>query len=157
MEISKEEYAAFLGSKADYYLDKWESIAQGSKNNLNGYAFLFGLFWFLYRKMYLLSLIILAILTLESIVETAILEYFNAGPDTYKIMNMVAYIVCSFIFGSYGNWLYLKDTQRQIRRLKKAPVNQETYWTKLKKAGGTSWLPLIALLIVFVMLILLNN
>ena len=47
----REELRIFVGKNADYYISKWEEIAD-TKISWNWAAFLFGLLWFGYRKMY---------------------------------------------------------------------------------------------------------
>ncbi len=73
MEIKEAYLSVYFGKNSDYYLDRWKEYKDGRKISFKPYAFLFGIFWFLYRKMYLIFLLIIVVLIVEGIVEDYIL------------------------------------------------------------------------------------
>jgi hypothetical protein len=57
-----ELYDAYFGRSSDYYLEKLERAKIHNKITFNPYALLLGLFWFIYRKLWLEFLLIAVIL-----------------------------------------------------------------------------------------------
>ncbi|MDU0372763.1 DUF2628 domain-containing protein [Hymenobacter endophyticus] len=52
-EIEEEYVWNFFGRNAEYYLQTWRLRQKGKYITFNAAAFFLGLFWFLYRRMYL--------------------------------------------------------------------------------------------------------
>ena len=69
-EGTEEQYLrAFVGTKADYYLEKWSPLAghSGRSMGFNWAAFLLSGLWLAYREMYMVTTVFFAISLVESI------------------------------------------------------------------------------------------
>ncbi|MCB2377201.1 hypothetical protein LGH70_06380 [Hymenobacter sp. BT635] len=42
---------AFVGGNTSYYLYYWRLVREGKRASFNLHAFLFGIFWVIYRRM----------------------------------------------------------------------------------------------------------
>ena len=71
-EADDEQYLrVFVGSKADYDVEKWTPLLKSSGHGagFNWAAFFLSSFWLPYRKMYVITTILYAIILLNTIVE----------------------------------------------------------------------------------------
>lgn len=138
--ISEEYLRAFFGSNADYYLDKWQQREAGQRLTFNGSAFLAGIFWFAYRRMYRVLALILVFLFAEAFVEELL---FPGDNPSRQVLMMVAY---SFFYSVFGNWLYLRYADRKIGQILRTNEAEEVRLVRLRKSGGTSWWFLLVVL-----------
>ncbi|HEV2816846.1 MAG TPA: DUF2628 domain-containing protein [Allosphingosinicella sp.] len=124
---SEERLRAAIGPRADYYLRRWREMdASGRKASWNWPACLANLYWFLYRKMWLATVVFI----LANIVVSMV-------PAVVPIRNLYVIFMLiglTFITGYYGNLLY----RRQIEKLVAGPATLE----QLRARGGTSPLAL---------------
>ena len=135
MQHTEEELRAFIGPKADYYLQAWSGIdpAGGPQpTRWNWPAFFLTAFWLLYRRMYKYFWMFFAVLMvggiLQGLIETAL------GGTTPPWGNVVINIVFGCFFGSFGNWLYYRHTNWKIGQVKAHHTSPEAIAT----AGGVS-------------------
>jgi hypothetical protein len=152
-KITKEEYQAFIGKQADYFLPKWEKFSNKKITSFNIYTFFFGFFWMLYRKMYSAFFIVLGILTAEGLLEGGISAIFSIPEKTMDGINRLMMIVFGVLSGMLGDWLYFKEAKAKISRIKSLDLDQEEYYNQLRKKGGTSPYFLLFLLIGVALLI----
>lgn len=148
MEVSENEYKAFIGKKADYYIEKWVEIEkQHTKTSWNWGAFLFGLLWMLYRKMYFYTLIAVSILC-----GIGIMESFIGITDVFDAL--LSFIFC-LLFGMFGNYLYRRYTENKILRIKREGTEDSLLTAELARRGGTTWVAptLLVLLISWITLL----
>ena len=144
MEASENEYKAFIGKKADYYIEKWTEIEKRhTKTSWNWGAFLFGLLWMLYRKMYFYTLIAVSILC-----GIGIIESFLGIGDVFDVI--LSFIFC-LLFGIFGNYLYHRYTENKILRIKRECKEDSSLIAELARRGGTTWVAptLLVLLILW--------
>ena len=151
-----ELYEEFFQKRKSYYLDKWAKLRNGQKFSFNVFAFLFGLFWFMYRKMYIEAIIVFVAIIAESFLEELILTN-NIGQDTRKVISIVGIIVIATIIGFLGNYFYLRKADRIIQVAKKKYTDNEQQKIFLKKKGGISFIFLIIILVIILLLFAYNN
>lgn len=96
----------------------------------NWATFFFGPFWFGYRKMYVPLLFILATYLVVD------LFLYVTGTDFWNLFIFPLTIILSF----FGNYIYLKHTNKHINKANLTLLNNEQKMTYLKRKGGTSWL-----------------
>ncbi|MCL2818376.1 MAG: DUF2628 domain-containing protein [Actinomycetia bacterium] len=124
---SFNEAATFIGPNADYYIPRFQQMeASGSPMSWNWSAFFFGLFWMLYRKMWLYALIAWAVLFVLELV-----------PVIGQIVPFVAWIG----LGLFGNFIYKKFVEEELA--KAAPLAPAERKAQLAARGGISWIPAI--------------
>ena len=99
-------FELYFQKSKEYYLDKLTKYKSGQKFTFNIFAFLFGLFWFVYRKMYLQALIILLVIIGEGFIEQLILTN-SVDENTSSIINIISTIAIATITGLLGNNLYI--------------------------------------------------
>lgn len=137
-----------------------------SKTSFNFGAFLFGPFYFLYRKMYGLGIAVMALmlaLNIPSIVLSLTNEYLSkiAGTTvTYGLslstdsitVLMYATYICSllltatrFVCGLYSNWLYFKKCKKIAASIDKTANSREEFVAVANKKGGVNRAVIITL------------
>ena len=133
LDSQKDAYKlilAYIGSNYDKILAKGFSLP----------AFLFGPFYLLYRKLYLIGISILIALD-------GLIFYFCTLK--WYVLGIVFYLVVVFVLGLFFNSLYLHTAKKKIERIKLDYVNFSDMLDVAKKTGGTS---LVWLIIMFVVL-----
>lgn len=139
MEIKKDKsetfdkryIKAYIGDKADAMYD---SINNGG---VNIWALLFGIFYFAYRKMYLVSVIILFLSSITSFLIPSISGYIGT---------IIGLMFCP---------LYKWDITRKLRKIKKDNLNatEEELISLAKTKGGTSLVSAILFLISLILIV----
>lgn len=105
--------------KALHYLEQLKHYESGKKLRYNYSSLIFGIFWFLYRKMYLEFLLIFIIYNAETLFENIVLANI-IGAEQTRFVNFFVSIFFLFFLGLVGNNLYLK---KAIRTVQKAESN----------------------------------
>lgn len=154
-EITMPELIAFVGEqKADYYLEKWEAYKDNPNFiSWNWASFLCGFYWFWYRKMYSIFLILIVVDFLGALVLPS---------GAASILSLGVTIGC----GLFGNQLYMKHANKRIRSIKSIYSNRgldyETVMRKLRVDGGITIVPAIVggvmavLTVIFIVLIIVG-
>jgi len=95
------EIIRFVGPNVDFYVPKFKEMTLWSKkDSWNWAAFLFGPYWFIYRKMYEIGFAMLAAIFVFSL--TPLVSLFVLG----------GYIVA----GIFANYIYMKELERKARK-----------------------------------------
>lgn len=154
----EEERAAqrrlFVGPGADYYLEQWRRLEEGQLLSFNPAAFVFGVFWLLYRQMLRPTLLYFALYIGELFLEKMIIRGLGwpAPPLWWFFGRMLLF---ALLLGLLGNWIYRVHADEQIERLREEyPPPQLDRVLRLK--GGTSFIPVI-LFVCLILIILLSN
>lgn len=151
-----ELYAAFFQKSKFYYIEKLRSFQTGVKFFFNVYAFLFGVFWFMYRKMYLEVLIILVIRGIEELIENYLSPDDNPE-GTGKVFSILSTLITGIVIGFLSNYLYLRKAEKMVRVAKEKYLSDEERKTFLLKKGGVSIVFLIVIIILALLIFVLNN
>lgn len=124
---------AYIGNKAD---KMYSSIKNGG---INIFGILFGVFYYAYRKMYLVSIIIAIIAQLLGLI-----------PAFNNYSNIISWVI-GFCFCPLYKW----DITRKLRKIKSENVNapEEELISIASKNGGTSIVGLIVFIIAFMILV----
>lgn len=149
--LESEFEELFVGKNNDYYINKWNKLkSKNSKISWNWAAFFLGPFWFGYRKMYIPVVFIAVIYFLVDF--SFYLIQYQFSEETYlfdPIQNLLLFPL-TILLSLFGNYYYIKHTNKNIDKLKLQPYNLEQKRTWLKRKGGTSWLGVaITLVIIF--------
>ena len=149
--ISARDWAAYLGDNAAWYLLNFKQMhLSGRKTAISFSAFLFGPYYFLYRKMWapaiglFVTALVLAIPTfMEMMLALEMPIAASFSPQLISILVAVCStlsLIIKFACGGFAVNLYKKLSARKIHKiLENGPVDAAV----LKKAGGTSKLALI--------------
>lgn len=103
-----------------YYRAKYEEIASGKKITLNWSAFFCGVYWLLYRKMYLYGIL----WGIFQLAYSICISYFlnilanTISSGALKIFLKITIGILSFapsiLLGFIGNWLYVQQIHKKI-------------------------------------------
>lgn len=180
--ISVKDWLAYLGSSALAYLIKFRSIEKKRYSLLefNISAFLFNEFYFLYRKMYVISglfcLLRMFITTtiismflpdniLQSISRVSSLSSYNLAKEELiaflsqnpQIHNYILFgwFVLAIIMGAIATRIYQKVSIRKIKSVdRKIYVSDEVYRNVLLKKGSVNYIAVC--IFSFILLLLLQ-
>ncbi len=143
------DWRLFIGPAADYYLQQWRRLQRGDWLTFNSYAFLFGIFWMLYRQMLRPTVLFLSIYFAEGFLERFLFQILGIeAPLSWWFFGRV--LLFALALGFLGNWIYYQYTLNTIRQIKTNYAPEE-HQKILRLKGGTSILPVL----LFVILILI--
>ena len=136
------------------FIDK--NVHKIKPNRISLPSFFFGSLYYLYRKMYVLG-ILLILLSLSFTIS------FNYIPDDYKIYVGCAYSLFCFVINIVllikFNSIYINHANRKISKIKNKYKNESRFeiMERIKYAGSTNLLaPAVAYLIVFGIFLFIN-
>ena len=93
MIIDEKYLIAYFGKQSEYYLEKYKSYKSGDKYSFSVWAFLVGVLWFLYRKLWLEAHVIILIYFIIERIGNAIFE-----TQFYESDNLIlAYLFIRFL------------------------------------------------------------
>jgi uncharacterized protein DUF2628 len=153
-ELQVVALRAFVGPNANYYLSKWAPALRETPGTIgmNWAAFFLSGFWFPYRKMYKVALILYACVVAETIGEDLVFVRW-AGEEIVPVwFDRVTTLAFAAVCGIYGNRWYLSHATRQVSELQAQGLDKEALWNALSRRGGTS---LAAALGMFLVLLLI--
>jgi len=132
---SNEMRKIFVGQNSNYYTAQWDLHEKTGIRMLPNKA-AFSVFWFFYRKMYLIGTGILIGLIIMSFVIQIILTYAGL-PETISIQAGRLVVLGFWVFiGLKANPIYLHHVERKIAKVKEG--NPNDLENALKKSGGVS-------------------
>ncbi len=160
---SVRDLAVYIGESSGFYLPVFKKMDQTSRTlTFNFAALIFGLFYFFYRKMYLVGGILLAISAISVIpsflqmrealpqivyemlkigsdisVDNAKISYYQQMINLASTINFIIGLLLSFC----ANRFYYIKTMSDIKKIRAAtpePRDEAEYSSTLAKKGGTS-------------------
>lgn len=152
---------AFVNTNTSYYFRQWRrlitnnpkqylSLSLVPQAGLNWAAFFLGFFWFMYRKMYLFGAMLIILTTIEAFAEDFLFIYVFGLEETPAGISFVLTMMVSLVTGLYANQVYLLHANRQIHKQQTNTNNHDDTLKNLSRSGGTSLLPPLLTLVVFV-------
>jgi hypothetical protein len=139
-DSERRQLAAFVGSKAQYYLNKWAPLLRSGTGSagFNWAAFFLWGLWLAYRKMYKVALIFYAIIIVEAVLEQVVFVGAMGKPETPQALWPVVLLVVSLICGAYGNRWYLSHARAAVSEHSREGLPEDALLEKLSNRGGTS-------------------
>ena len=153
-DSEEKSLRAFVGARADYYLNKWAPLLRGVTGSagFNWAAFLLSGLWLPYRKMYKLTAVLWGVVLFESIAEevvfVGVLGYQESPASLDRIVTFVIACVC----GAFGNSWYLAHARKIITEVDSDEPDREARLRTIAKRGGTSLASSLGLMILFFLL-----
>ncbi|MGE3820359.1 MAG: DUF2628 domain-containing protein [Isosphaeraceae bacterium] len=140
------ELEAFVGRNHGHYLRKWSkhlnSKVPATGAGFNFAAFLFGVVWLTYRKMYWNALIILGIMIVVGMVEEIAAETLNFSIHTLRAVDQTVNLGLWLACGFCGNVWYFRHALRQIDLARSEAdaegLSEERRLARIARRGGTS-------------------
>jgi hypothetical protein len=138
--LEEQQLRAFVGSRADYYLQKWAPLqtARGHRTGFNWAAFFLSGLWLPYRKMYKVATVFFAIILVESVAEEVLFVGILGKAETPAGLSNAVGLLVSIICGAYGNRWYLLHATKVISDIRAQGLDQEAMLEALSRRGGTS-------------------
>ncbi|WP_440894682.1 DUF2628 domain-containing protein [Amphibacillus sp. Q70] len=125
----EQVWSDFVGKNYDYYKYKWAQKDDPARApSWNWAAFLLGIFWLGYRKMYKPIFILIGVFLIGDLIEI-LTGYHDLAVHAATYLPMICYVMV----GIYGNALYYKHAQTQIARARESYDDNMVKYT-----GGTS-------------------
>ncbi|RUM59329.1 MAG: hypothetical protein DSY66_03300 [Persephonella sp.] len=134
-EFDEETIRKFVKTNADYYIEKWKSMADNDTIfSWNLSAFLFNIFWLNFRKMYiysvLFSTILFALLFLLPVSENK--------NEHLEIIILTLFLGLLLIIGFIGNYLYARYTYKTLTKYKFLLKDKDNLYVLSVMKGDTS-------------------
>lgn len=148
-EFPDSFWRAYFGREADYYMNQLAKLRGGQRLDFSLVAFLFGLAWMIYRKMYAVAFAALMIILLEGTLEEAVLQLLRVPESASGAFGTVVSIVLGIFVGTYANRVYLWDARRAIRQVvqERPQASAAELTGRIRRSGGTSVLALVVALV----------
>lgn len=157
MKHTEEHYRLFFGRNSDYYLEIVKKQNSNKNMPFSTVAFIFGLFWMLYRKLFRLLPFVFLLLLIEAVIEQTIYELTNTTDTVESIVDKTSWLLWAFIFGAFGNQFYLKMADRKIAKIISLELPEKETNEKIKKAGGTTLIPHLFIGVLLILVFYLAN
>jgi hypothetical protein len=143
--------SAFVGSKADYYLDKWWRLLQDGSGSagFNWAAFLLCGFWLSYRKMYKVTILFYGIVLLESVLEEVVFVDILGNAETPPVLEPAIGLAAAIICGAFGNRWYFSHARAAVSELRSLGLRDDALLQTLTVRGGTSILASLGMCVLF--------
>lgn len=156
--VSKDYYVAFFGKRHEYFIKRLVDLAETKSWSFNIGAFFFGLFWFLYHRLYLAALAIAIVIFMESIAEDYLFMKLEASFEAVKSMQVIITILSSIVLGYLANNIYLKYSVRKVAKiLEQTTEDEEVRVQQLSKAGKNNGTLIVALIIIVILAVVIEN
>ena len=140
--ISKEEFAAFIGSNnTNYYLDYTDKMKNNNKFlSWNWPCFFLGIYWLLYRKLYAAAAI-----------------FFVVTIGTSLLIPGVLSLLLRILLAMFANAIYLNHSERKIKTVKTiiANLSASQYINRLHKKGGVNLAAPFILLAIYILIFII--
>lgn len=148
--LPAKDVAIFVNRNTHYFLPKFKEQVTTKRKIINWPAFIFVGFYYLYRKMYALGLMLVAlemVLSIPSLIITwETLQ--TAGTTMTSQPNAALYMaanICSLlmlvsrlVFGLFANSLYKKHVYKKIHSIKATVTDHDEYLGTLAKKGSVA-------------------
>lgn len=142
-----EELAAFVGSNANYYLEKWTPVLAGNARyaGFSWAAFVLCGLWLPYRKLYGPALFFFAALLLASVVGDVLVAVRLVSETVSELSTWPVALVGWVLCGVLANRWYLAKARRVIERVRFLGLDSEAHLAAIARRGGTSVLASLGL------------
>jgi serine/threonine protein kinase len=159
LDIAETRYKlfrSFIGGKnQQYYMAAFiqqEDRGYLPRAKLNLGALLFSILWLFYRKIYLIALVVVPVITIiiagtayHFIAEYSKYNKFLLINPTIDLTAIITFILLSLLLGLYGNYLYFLHVSMQLRKAVKKHPSVSAQRKYLSKIGFISkFAPLMA-------------
>jgi Protein of unknown function (DUF2628) len=158
--MDKEQIVkAFFQTNHKYYFDRFNKNSKVVTFNI--WPALFGLFWFVYRKMYKQAFVIfISMILLEIVVGFVILYGFNVSFDdynkSYRLLNSgIVYLISFITLGLIGNKIYFYKAKIAINDFTSKHDLDNTDDSRLaiiRNKGGVDYKSVIVIIVIFILI-----
>ncbi len=152
-DVSVKDLTIFVNQNTPYFIPKFKQHSDNPKStSFNFAAFIFTGIYFLYRKMYALGILFLAltvitalpayIIQFDNLQQTMGMQFFDiniadwmyTANFIFSVLNLLAMFFC----GAFANKLYKNHCVKKIKTIEKTYTEHEEYNKQLTKQGSVS-------------------
>ncbi|MGI5959350.1 MAG: RING finger protein [Massiliimalia sp.] len=160
-QIPVRDWAIYIGQNTQYFIPKFKAMSEKGKGSVQGFNFaamFFNGYYFLFRKMYLWGVMILALMLLLEIPSALYLIMTTPGLNTALGLNLDTELLAKMtsicyglrlgvmvLCGVFGNHLYKIHCENKIQKLRSQMTEHHQYVTSLSRTGGTSFVVIFVL------------
>lgn len=151
-DSEERQLRAFVGSKAQYFLDKWTPMRQSSSGSagFNWAAFFLAGLWLSYRKMYKATLIFYTIIILEMMLEDVVFVGILGKAETPAAFERAVMLIVAIICGGYANRWYLSHARSVLSEVSATGLQGDALLQTLERRGGTSVAASLGMFVLFI-------
>ena len=121
----RQLFETYFQRSSSYYIDRLLDYRAGKKITFNLYAFLFGILWLLYRKMYAHVGLLIAILFGLGILEELFLN--DLDKDTRGVIDIIQTLASSLTVGLFSNYFIVENQRRSLIKLQKNTIVKKLF------------------------------
>jgi len=155
--IELKNYELYFGTRKDYFIPKLIDFEKGKRISFNIGPFFFGIFWFLYRRLYIHSLIIFIIVIFELFIERQLLKRIGNSQNAEITLRIIWLLVSGIILGYLGIYFFLKQSKKKIENIMNSSIDEFLKIKRLKKSGSGNWILVLSTIIVLIVMIILGQ
>lgn len=142
MISDRDLYEAYYQKGSEYYIQRLERFESGRRFFFHTYSAVFGLSWFLYRKLYLPAIIFFLLGMCVILVPSAtgwLDENFPTGlyPHSLSIQR-ICIIMLAFTVPFIADYIYIVKAKKEVRIAMQRFKNREDMIAYLTQRGGSS-------------------
>ena len=135
-------FRIFFNKGEVLYMDCLNQVNAGRKMMFNVFAFLFGIYWMAYRKMYIE--IIVLMFTLGIIDQILLLALGETLITFYGLVGIAQMVILSLT----ANYFYIQKAKRTMEKATSMYAEEDDIENYLRRKGGVNgWAPLILLIL----------
>mgnify|MGYP003779406491 CR=1 FL=1 len=153
-DISRSELTAFAGDNK--YPEKWIKRIENKTRfaGFNAWAFLFGILWFFYRKLYFQGVFsFLLEAGVPFLVAFAASSYFGKGQEA-QIAGLISIVAIRVLIGYWANLALYNEAVRTIHHVDSLNLDNEEH---LRQIANTGRISVMSLLAVWALLLFLQH
>jgi hypothetical protein len=152
-DLAEKEFSAFVGPKADYYLERWRFAVDSPEvaTGFNWAAFFLSGLWLPYRKMYRIAGIFFGVILLESVLEEVVWVGIFGKPEAPAAFGRLFGLATSIVCGWLANEWYLSSARKAISEVRSQGLSEEAHLEALAKRGGTNLAASLGFLVIFLL------
>lgn len=143
-DLSEVYFNAFVGSNTDFYKSAFRKFNDGKEFlGVNPVCILFPIYWLIYRKLYLIALLLFLITDFTPYI---LVRFTTVGEELASIVVVGLIIAINFSLFLSANYMYLKKYEKVERSLRGRDLSQDAIVERIRMKGGTNPIGVLALL-----------
>ncbi|WP_188207476.1 DUF2628 domain-containing protein [Alkalibacillus aidingensis] len=142
----------YIGRHHWYYLKEFIKIkANGTKESWNFSAFLFDVFWLIYRKMYGHAIAFMLAITTAMTAWTY--QWLEFGSNAFYTVLACLVILAKVLLGIYGNYFYKERVEKHVILITYVTEDFDEQMNAANETGGQSWISVVISVVVLVLIV----
>lgn len=150
-------YRLYFGRNADYYMSVLYQFDNGKKFVFNFFAFIFGLMWFMYRKMFLVFLIVWLVTIFQGQIETICIEKYNVTAEGKNLILLFSTLLWGTVFGFFGNKWYVNQADKVISKVVELDISEDEKELLIAQKGNITFIPHLLIILILSIIVAMGK